>query len=253
MNKVEGPSHCTGDLHVHTWHSKDSATPPELAVLKAAMKGCFIAITDHNTINGAIEASRIVKKCEIGVKVIIGEEVTTGELNEAGKKIELLGYFLTKTIPRNGSIEQTLAEIKRQGGIIGIPHPFELWRHGAGNKSLEIIELAQKMGIPVCWEVFNSRSSWENNDKALDFFQEQNKNGVGLFAIAGSDAHHPEEIGRAHVIVAPFENKDDLLPSLYKNKYMGDDDSRNTLRYRILARMLTVKTRIASNILAPMA
>ena len=137
--------------------------------------------------------------------------------------------------------------------MVGIPHPFELWRHGAGNKSLEIIELVKEMGMPVLWEVFNSRSKRENNDKALEFFFEQNEKGAGLFAICGSDGHCPDEIGRAHIIVVPFEGKEDLLPSLCKNKYTGDDDFKKTMRYRILARMCVLKTRIASNILAPMA
>ena len=80
-----------------------------------------IAITDHNEISGALEARA---KAD-GVTVIVGEEVKTAEQGE------VIGLFIEEKIPRGLTLAETIAEIKRQGGLVYVPHPFDRMHSGA--------------------------------------------------------------------------------------------------------------------------
>src|SRR5437588_2515581 len=106
------------DLHMHTDHSPDCATPVEVLLATARGQGLgAIAVTDHNEISGALAARS--QAHEAGVKVIVGEEVKTADQGE------VIGLFLDEKIPRGLSLEETVAEIKRQGGLVYVPHPFD--------------------------------------------------------------------------------------------------------------------------------
>lgn len=237
------------DLHVHTRFS-DGVGRPEQIVRQCEIKqiGC-LAITDHNTIDGAEPVRQAAQEMGIDLVVITGEEITTGENNTSGKKIELLAYFLKRPILSGLSLEQTLKEIQKQEALPGVSHPFELWRHGAGKEGgLEIIKLARELQIPLLWEIHNSRSLRKNNQKSQEFFKNQNDySSAGLLAIAGSDAHHPEEIGRAKLWLNPRQTPEEFLASLKSinhpvsgwvitSKYHGDDRYLKTLFYRIKTR-----------------
>ena len=76
-----------------------------------------IAVTDHNVITGALEARE--KAAEFGVKVIVAEEVKTADQGE------VIGLFIEEHIPRGMTLAETVAEIKRQGGLVYVPHPFD--------------------------------------------------------------------------------------------------------------------------------
>ena len=96
------------DLHVHTNYSKCALLKPaeiEGIALKRGLDG--VAITDHNTIEGALEVYKQAKK----IKVIIGEEIKTTQG-------EITGYFLKEKIPPFLSPEETVKEIRKQGGLI---------------------------------------------------------------------------------------------------------------------------------------
>src|SRR5207248_3024328 len=104
------------DLHMHTDHSHDCATPVEVLLSTARTRGLgAIAVTDHNEISGALDARA---KAD-GVKVIVGEEVKTAEEGE------VIGLFIEEKIPRGATLRETIAEIKRQGGLVYVPHPFD--------------------------------------------------------------------------------------------------------------------------------
>src|SRR6185437_13791245 len=74
-----------------------------------------IAITDHNEVSGALEA----RERADGIKVIVAEEVKTADQGE------VIGLFIEEKIPRGMTLEETIAEIKRQGGLVYVPHPFD--------------------------------------------------------------------------------------------------------------------------------
>ena len=76
-----------------------------------------IAVTDHNEISGALDAR--AKAAEYGVKVIVGEEVKTADQGE------VIGLFIEEKIPRGMTLAETIAEIRRQGGLVYVPHPFD--------------------------------------------------------------------------------------------------------------------------------
>ena len=103
---------------MHTDHSHDCATPVEVLLATARDAGLgAIAVTDHNEISGAHDAR--AKAAEYGVKVIVGEEVKTADQGE------VIGLFIEEKIPRGMTLEETIAEIKRQGGLVYVPHPFD--------------------------------------------------------------------------------------------------------------------------------
>ena len=102
------------DLHMHTDHSGDCATPVEVLLASAREQGLgAIAVTDHNEISGALEAK--AQGPAAGVKVIVGEEVKTASEGE------VIGLFIKEKIPRGLTLAETIAEIKRQGGSCTCP------------------------------------------------------------------------------------------------------------------------------------
>lgn len=244
----------TTDLHTHNLFSPDSSATPEAVVKRCREKGITcLAVTNHNTIAGTQETREAAQKLGVNLLVLAGEEITTGEFNPAGKKIQLLAYFLEETISPGLSIKQTLRAIKKQGAFAGIPHPFELWRHGAGKEtSRETIHLSKEVGVPLLWEAFNSRSKKSNNRQAEDFIKLQNSlYRTNLLTIAGSDAHHAGEIGRAKLLwLKPWETKEQFLVSLQQAsqfvvRYKGDDNAQTTLYYRLLNRIKVLQNKLS--------
>ena len=105
------------DLHNHTHYSPDSILSPKQFVREARRHGLdVVAVTDHNTIRGALAVRELADS-----PVIIGEEVRS-------KDGEILGLFLSDEIPKGLSAGDTIACIKNQGGIVGVPHPFDSLR-----------------------------------------------------------------------------------------------------------------------------
>lgn len=234
------------DFHTHNSFSlKDSFAQPEDVVIRCQRQGIgCIAVTNHNTIDGAAQTKDAAQRLGIPLMVITGEEITTSDSNPAGKRVEVLAFFLQEAIPPNLSIDQTLKKIKSQDAIVGIPHPFELWRHGAGREiAVEIIKRAKEIGIPILWEVFNSRSSSGSNCKAKDFLKTHGdlvENHVLI--MVGSDAHHPGEVGRARLHLGKWGTKEEFLQKLPTSKRLtgaceGYNEPYVTLFYRTLNRI----------------
>jgi len=176
------------DLHIHTKFSKDSSLGPE-DILKAA-KGRVdvLGITDHDTIKGAL-ATR--KEAEDGdVEVIVGIEVKTD-------KGEVLGFGIEEEIHER-EFWDVVDAIKGQGGIVGLSHPFDIFRFYSLTPSDDILEALDFV------EVFNSRCVRASfNDKALAYAKKHN-----LGMTAGSDAHTLAEIGRAGIVTESLEPKE---------------------------------------------
>ncbi|MGA2756843.1 MAG: PHP domain-containing protein [Solirubrobacteraceae bacterium] len=184
------------DLHMHTDHSSDCATPVEVLLATAKAEGLgAIAITDHNEISGAIEA---LGKAE-GIKVIVGEEVKTATQGE------VIGLFLRERIPRGLSLEQTVAEIHRQGGLVYVPHPFDRMHTVPGYEHL----LAILEDIDAI-EIFNPRVAIGSfNEEAARFAAKYR-----LVAAAGSDSHVAAGLGSVRVRMPDFDGPQEFLESL---------------------------------------
>ena len=172
------------DLHTHTIFSKDSLSRAEDVLAAAVKRGMgAIAITDHDGIDGALEAQSIARKRKLPIQVIVGEEVRT----DAG---DLLIYFVKKRIAP-GKLEDVLAEAERQGAVCSAAHPYDAARHGIDLQGLSPSALG-KIGA---LEVFNARVHVASQNARAMGFALKNKKAL----LAGSDAHHPSEVGTAYV------------------------------------------------------
>ena len=181
---------------MHTDHSYDCATPVEVLIAEARTRGLgAIAVTDHNEISGALEARAKAN----GLKVIVGEEVKTAEQGE------VIGLFIEEKIPRGMTLEATIAEIRRQGGLVYVPHPFDRL-HSVPDYENLLAVLDQIDAL----EVFNPRVAIsEFNEEAVRFAAKYR-----ITAGAGSDAHVPQGLGSVRIRMRDFNGPQEFLESL---------------------------------------
>ena len=173
------------DLHCHTNASFDSLSDPVKVAYTAHRRGLtHLAITDHDTIEGALRAR---DEAPDGLTIIVGEEVKTA----AG---DLICLFLEHAIPPGLSVAETVAAAREQGGLVGIPHPFDGYR-----RSLLKDEGLASIAVLVDWvETHNARVVFGGgNEKAVAFAAEQRLPGVAV-----SDAHTILEVGVAYTTLA---------------------------------------------------
>ena len=189
--------HILCDLHMHTEHSHDCAVPVEELLDHAEEQGLgAIAITDHNVFGGAQRAVELAR--DRSLTVIPGEEIKT-------RSGEVIGLFLEREIPRGMSMEDTIAAIREQNGVVYLPHPFDRLHTIPDAKTLHR-HLAE---IDV-FEVYNARLLFETmNEEALRFARKYN-----LTMGAGSDAHVLQGVGTGLVRMRAFESPEEFLISL---------------------------------------
>jgi predicted metal-dependent phosphoesterase TrpH len=186
------------DLHMHTDHSYDCATPVEVLLASAREQGLgAIAVTDHNEISGALEAREQAASAD--VKVIVGEEVKT-----AGEG-EVIGLFIEEKIPRGLSLRETVTEIRRQGGVVYVPHPFDRMHSVPDYEHLlEILDEVDAI------EVFNPRV-------AIGAFNEEAGRFAAKYRIpagAGSDSHVAQGLGSVRIQMHDFDGPVEFMQSL---------------------------------------
>lgn len=172
------------DLHCHTSASFDSLASPESVVRAAAARGItHLAITDHDRIEGALRARAAAPA---GLTVIVGEEVRTADG-------DLIALFLERAVAPGRTAAETIAEVRAQGGLVGIPHPFDRFR-GSMLKDPRL----EAIGGLVDWvETHNARIvAGSGNEKAAEFARE-----AGLPGVAVSDAHTVIEVGVAYTVL----------------------------------------------------
>ena len=187
------------DLHMHTDHSPDCATPVEVLLETARDRGLgAIAITDHNEVSGALEARRIA--AELGdIEVIVAEEVKTAEQGE------VIGLFLEEKIPRGMTMAETIAEIRRQGGLVYVPHPFDRFHSVPDYEHL--MDIVEEIDV---LEVFNPRV-------ALTAFNEEAERFARKYRIvpgAGSDSHVAQGLGSVRVRIHDFDGPAEFLEAM---------------------------------------
>ena len=187
------------DLHMHTDHSPDCATPVEVLLETARDRGLgAIAITDHNVVSGALAASEIAEGMD-ELKVIVAEEVKTAEQGE------VIGLFLTERIPRGMTMAETIAEIRRQGGLVYVPHPFDRLHSVPDYEHL--LEMVEEIDI---LEVFNPRVALTAfNDEAERFAAKYR-----IVAGAGSDSHVAQGLGSVRQRIHDFEGPEEFLEAM---------------------------------------
>ena len=187
------------DLHMHTDHSPDCATPVEVLLETARDRGLgAIAITDHNEVSGALEARRIAEGMD-DLKVIVAEEVKTAEQGE------VIGLFLEEKIPRGMTMAETIAAIRAQGGLVYVPHPFDRFHSVPDYEHL--LDIVEEIDV---LEVFNPRV-------ALTAFNEEAERFARKYRIvpgAGSDSHVAQGLGSVRVRIHDFEGPEEFLEAM---------------------------------------
>ena len=211
------------DFHIHTRFSRDSILSEDKFIRVALERGLtHVAVTNHNNVEGAIAVRDRV--AELGVDdqlhVILGEEVSTAEG-------EVVGVFLTRTIPRGLSADETADAIHEQGGLVSIPHPFDPFRRSHIRR--EPLERLAEAGKIDMVEVFNSRVTFSrHNQEAAEFAARH-----GLPGIACSDSHSSFEVAMSFNALPDFSSADELRAGLGDNEWHG---SRSTVHIHLTTR-----------------
>lgn len=190
------------ELHSHTHWSKDCVVAFEKIIRICEKRGLHrIAITDHNTADGALAMQKIAPEL-----VIVGEEIMTTQG-------ELLGYYLKETIPAGLTPQETIRELRNQGAVISVSHPFDRLRKGAWEEA----DLRAIIDQVDAIETFNARCLFmEDNLKAMAFADQH-----GLLGTVGSDAHTAVEYGMAYARLPRFENHpQDFLRALREAQHV---------------------------------
>ncbi len=192
------------DLHVHTCYSEDSTITLEELILQLKKKGLNgVAITDHNTIEGALKLTKMVnEKNNCGKLLIIpGIEVST-------KGGHIIGINVTTSIPKGLSVEETIERIHEDGGIAIAAHPRTLFKNGIG-LSPKILSL----GLDAIEVINSSLFPFQPLTRITKKFAEQ----YNIPQTAGSDSHMPETVGLAYTLIDSDEiNIDSIIEAIKK-------------------------------------
>ena len=210
------------DLHVHTCYSFDATTSLDdvIAACRRASIDC-VAITDHDTIRGALRMRNDGR-----LRVIVGQEVLTTHG-------ELIGLFLEQEVRNWLSPMETIESIKRQGGLVVIPHPLLRMPFprttsvgtGEGIQFIPSLEVQKRnpllspevVAAADIIEVMNARSPFKSTWEGVGRFAHAR----GLPCSAGSDAHTPGEIGAAYVEMEDFSDAQSFLRALAGGRLQG--------------------------------
>jgi len=184
------------ELHMHTHASKDSLVKVEKLLVHCDRIGIDkIAITDHNVIEGALEAQSLAPG-----RVIVGEEIATTQG-------ELIGYFLSDWIPPNLEPMDAIERLQDQGAVISVAHPFDSTRKRHWSQR-ELEAIAPYLDAI---ETFNARClSNAPNLSACSFARDHN-----LLETVGSDAHSLWEVGRASLRMPDFHDAGSFRAALH--------------------------------------
>ncbi len=174
------------DLHTHTRFSPDSQTEPAALIARTREIGLArVAITDHNTIEGALVAKALAPDL-----IIVGEEIETATGGE------LIAYFVQETVPAHLSLDETIRRLRQQGAVISVSHPVDRLRGSALGERLtrQIVQQVDAL------EVFNARCLRPaDNVRAAQLAAE-----YGKLITAGSDAHVVAELGNGYLSLPHF-------------------------------------------------
>lgn len=189
------PHFLSCDLHTHTLYSRDCLVSLEQFLVACRRRGLDrVAVTDHNTIAGALRLKEMDPE-----RIIVGQEIrtTTGEL---------IAYFLTEPVPPDLPPQEAIAAVRAQGGVVGISHPLDRARREAmGRDGIEA--LLEEVDF---LEGFNARCLFPADNVAAQALARAHT----LPVTAGSDAHSLWELGRAVTRMPPFDSPASFLDAL---------------------------------------
>ena len=203
------------DLHIHTCYSNDSSITLKQVVSYAKKRGLDgIAITDHNTIEGALK----LKTKEI--LIVPGIEISTIEGH-------VLGINITVQIPPKRGMEETIERIHEAGGIAIAPHPTAFYKSPPSRKvkSYDAIEVMNASSVPFSiLTCFNKKFAYE----------------LRLPQTGGSDSHYAPEIGSAYTVVNADREIDEIIQAI-KSGNVFPFGKQIPWKYRIERTVLKLK------------
>lgn len=176
------------ETHIHTKYSHDSILSFWILYAMCRMKKIdYVAITEHNNIEGAIAFKQYCNKRDNKIGVIIGEEIMT----DSG---EIIGLYLTKQIQQGMSVDKTIEAIHSQNGIVYVPHPYDKKRMKTVLSETAIGKHKEQID---CIECHNGR----NICSEYTVKQTEIADKYELPKVIGSDAHTLLELGRNYMEV----------------------------------------------------
>ncbi len=190
------------ELHSHTHYSHQkkifydgTCTPQEMVSAAKKLGLGALAITDHDSMEGVLQAMKIGKK--FGIIIIPGEEISTLDGH-------CLALGISEAITPHKSLEDTIDNIHSQGGLAVSSHPFDIKKDG----------LREMSRLCDAIEVFNALNIDRITNNAARNFAKIH----GLIGTAGSDAHHTSMIGWG-TIAADAHDAEGILKSIRKNSF----------------------------------
>jgi predicted metal-dependent phosphoesterase TrpH len=181
------------DLHLHSHYSHDGRSSLDELIQRAhECRLDRIALTDHNTVEGALNFLRIAPEL-----AIVGEEIKTLEG-------EVIGLFITSRVPPFLTPEEAMDRIHEMGGLTYMPHPLD--RHRANFRAERMVELANRIDVI---ESYNPWCDAAANTAAARLAEE-----LGKPQATGSDSHSAEELGRSWMEMEEYSSPDDFLEKL---------------------------------------
>lgn len=184
-------SFARADIHMHTTCSDGKHSPPELARRLGYSDLAVAAVTDHDTIEGALRVRDVLGG--LGPEIIIGSEITSSDGH-------VLGLFLSRDVEPGMSAEETIAAVHDQGGLAIAAHPYAL-ALGVGDKAAELpfdgVEITN--GSPLM--------EWSNRRARHRLA------GVPGAALGGSDAHVSNAAGGIYTLF-PGSSAGDLRAAI---------------------------------------
>ena len=181
------------DLHLHSYFSHDGQSSLEQLIERASERGLDrIALTDHNTFDGARQLSRMAPGL-----AICGEEAKTREG-------EVIGLFITDRLPPYLRPEEVMDLIHEMGGLTYIPHPLD--PHRSHFRAERVADLADRIDII---ETYNPWCNPAANHAAAKLAHDLDK-----VTATGSDAHSAEELGRSWMEMDEYSDVRDFLDKL---------------------------------------
>ena len=181
------------DLHLHSNFSHDGQSTLEALIERS--RECSldrIALTDHNTVEGALELARMAPEL-----TIVGEEVKTREG-------EVIGLFITEHLPPYQAPEEVMDLIHGMGGLSYLPHPLD--RRRSNFRPERVVELADRIDII---ETYNSWCDASTNADAAKLAAD-----LGIVVATGSDAHSVRELGRSWMEIDDYNGPAEFLDRL---------------------------------------
>lgn len=173
------------ELHAHT-SASDGVPSPGALVQRADELGLdVLAVTDHDTIDGARRARDIAAGTNARVEIIVGMEVTTR------RQDHVVGLFLEHPVPIFRPLVETVEAIQAQGGLAIVAHPFlGVPTSISATRLLRALAHVRFDGIETENQYFRERTRAEARQ-----FQEMHAERVGA-ALGATDAHFGD-LGRA--------------------------------------------------------